>query len=427
MNNPNILNPTRAVYSVIGTLCKNPQLLRDPEIVLTEKDFSQEFHKIVFSAIYNMAYESATVTSINEIDIDNYLSSYSKLYKIWDKHDGITYIRDSMQHANEKTFKPNYEKLKKFALLRHYVENGIDISDLYNYTSLDLKEQDEGMKTIEKMTVNQIIEHYSLKMMKLKDEFTVGQASLSFKAGDDLDSLLDNLNKEPEFGYPFQNGLYNAIFRGQRLKKFMLRSAGTGTGKTRQALADICNIAIDEIYDIDKDIWVSNGPSYPCLYISTELEKEEVQTVMLAYISGVDEKVIKDGRYSSVILTRLQKAIEILKRAPIYCEYIDDFSIADIEMIIERYIIEQGTKYIAFDYIQMTPKLSRSMATSFGSNLREDQILVQFSAALKILSNKYEIYTLSSTQLNRSAKEEANRDTTALRGGKLSLINLPPR
>ena len=87
-------------------------------------------------------------------------------------------------------------------------------------------------------------------------------------------------------------------------------------------------------------------------------------------------------------------------------------------MIIEKHIITYGVSEVAFDYIQMTPKLSRSMAKSFGSNLREDQILVQFSAAMKNLANKYNIYLTTSTQLNRSAKEIENRDTTALRGGK---------
>lgn len=416
MQNTNILNPPRAIYSVIGNLCKNPQVLRDPEIFLTEKDFAQEFHKIIFSAIYNLAFENAETTRINEIDIDNYLSAYPKLYKIWEKHDGLTYIRDSIEHANADTFKQNYERLKKFALLRHYVENGVDISDLYNYKSLDLKEQDKGMKTIDKMTVQQIIEHYTLKIIKIRDEFNVGQESKNFKAGDDLDTLLEDLNKEPEFGYPFQNGYYNAIFRGMRKGKFMLRSAGTGTGKTRQALADICNVACDTIFDYEKG-WKSNGPSHPALFISTELEKREVQTIMLAFISGVNEQVIKDGKYAEPVRKRLGKAIQILKRAPIYCVYVDDFSIADIEMIIERHIIEHNVQFVAFDYIQMTPKLSRTMQSVFGSNLREDQILVQFSAALKTLSNKYNIFIESSTQLNRNAKENENRDTTSLRGG----------
>ena len=39
---------------------------------------------------------------------------------------------------------------------------------------------------------------------------------------------------------------------------------------------------------------------------------------------------------------------------------------------------------MSFDYIQMTPKLSKTMQQNFGQNLREDQgIFVHFSAALK--------------------------------------------
>lgn len=415
--NSSTLNPKRAIYSVIGTLCKNPQILRDPEIYLSERDFSSEFHKIIFSSIHNLAYSSAETNKIDAVDIDNYLAPLPQLYKIWDKHGGLDYINNCVEHANEQTFRSSYDRLKKFSLLRHYVENGFDVSDLYNYTSPDLKEQGESMKTIDKMTVQEIIEHYSLKMMKIRDEFNVGQESKNFKAGDDLDSLLDDLNKAPAYGYPFANGYYNTIFRGMRQRKFMLRSAGTGTGKTRQALLDMCTVACDTIYSLDEGRWVSNGPSYPALFISTELEKQEVQTIMLAFISGVDEDLIKDGRYSAPILQRLQKAIEILKRSPIYCVYVDDFSIYDIEEIIERNIIENNTQFVAFDYIQITPKLSRTMAQAFGTNLREDQILVQFSAALKILANKYEIFITSSTQLNRSAKEAENRDTQSLRGG----------
>lgn len=415
--NPNALNPTRDVYSVIGNLCMNPHLLRDPDITLSERDFAQEFHKTIFGAIHNLAFSSYETSKISEIDIDNYLTPYPQLYKIWDKHNGMGYIRDSIEHASADTFKPNYERLKKFSLLRHYVENGIDVSELYDYQSVDLKVRTDSMKKIEKMSVQDIMEHFSIKMMNIRDEFRVGEDTESFMAGDDLDTLLEDLNTEPEFGNPFRNGLYNKIFRGKRKSKFMLRSAGTGTGKTRQALADMCNASCDEIYDIDRGCWVSNGPAIPTLYISTEIDKREVQTILIAFISGVDEEIIKDGGYGPKVLERLQKAIQILKRSPLHCEYISDFSIADIEEIIERYIIEHNIQECAFDYIQMTPKLSRTMTRAFGSNLREDQILVQFSAALKTLAKKYDIFMSSSTQLNRSAKETENRDTQALRGG----------
>ena len=38
-------------------------------------------------------------------------------------------------------------------------------------------------------------------------------------------------------------------------------------------------------------------------------------------------------------------------------------------MKIEQYIINEGVEYVSFDYIQMVPKLSKTMQ-NFGQNLR---------------------------------------------------------
>jgi replicative DNA helicase len=411
------LNPVRSVYSVIGVLMNNPQLVRNPEMPLDESDFYQAFHKNIFAAINNIAYSDASVEKITPVDIDNYLAQFPQNYKIWEQHNGFDYVTSAMENANPKTYKSNYWRLKKFAMLRDYVNVGIDVTSIYDYRLTDLKQQEEQMKKLDKMTIDQIIEHFSIKFLDLRAKWAIGDKRKSFMAGDGLDGILDRLKQEPEMGYPFKNGFYNAIFRGMRPKKFMLRSAGTGVGKTRLSLADMCNAAVDEIWDYNAKIYVKNGPSEPVLFISTELEQEELQTGMLAYVSGVDEDVVKNGRYSKEIEDRLLYAIEIIKRAPIYAEYIDDFSISDIETIIEQHIIEHGVKYVAFDYIQMVPKLARTMQEAFAGSLREDQILVQLSAALKLLANKYEVYIVSATQVNRNAKEHEMRDTNSLRGG----------
>lgn len=416
---PSALNQKRSVFSVIGNLCINPQQLRSPEVDLSDRDFAQEFHQIIFNAINNLVYSSSETTKITEVDIDNYLAPYPSLYKKWEKGNGLEYVRKCIENTNTKTFRSNYDRLKKFSLLRMYLESGIDVSDLCDYNNQDLSVIQQGVEAIDKMSTQDIIEHYTLKMMKIRDSWQVGRESVSFRAGDDLGSLLDKLQEQPEFGYPFRNSYYNTVFRGMRGKKLMLRSAGTGGGKSRQSIMDICNASCDMIYEYDRG-WTFNGNAEPTLFISTELEKEELQTTMLAFITGIDEEVIKDGFYDRKTRERLEMGIEVLGRAPLYAEYIDDFSIADIEMLIEKHIIENGVKLVAFDYIQMTPKLSRTMQTAFGSNLREDQILVQFSAALKILANKYNVYITTSTQLNRSSKDKENRDTSSLRGGKLT-------
>lgn len=416
-NNNNLLNPQRPLFALFGSLCRNPSLLKNPEFNLSEMDFQLELHKIIFSSLNNIATSSIGLNKITEIDVDNYLSSYPTLYQLWEKYSGFQYLRDCINHTNEDTFNTNYEKVKKFSLLRFYQNMGIDVTDLYDYTATDIIDLDNGMKKIDSMTVIDIIEYYTIKILTVKNEFDTGKQIKDFVAGDGLDDLLTRINEFAEYGLPFKNGFYNRIFRGMRNGKFMLRSAGTGTGKTRQAVADVCFSSCDEWFDLDGDKWISNGERIPSLFISTELEKEEVQLIMLATVSGVNEDVIKDGSYDKKIEKRLSRAIEVIKRMPLYCVYIDDFSIIDIETIIEQYIIEKSIQIVAFDYIQITPKLARSMSKSFGLSLREDQILVQFTSALKILANRYGIFIISSTQLNRNSKDNEMRDTSSLRGG----------
>lgn len=413
------LNPTRSVYSVLGNLCANPRALRDPDVHLSEEDFKQDFHKIIFVAINNIVFSGVEITEsfkITEIDIDNALSVNDAGYALWSDNEGITYMKKAIEFSNIDTFRYNYDILKKFTLLRDYTEQGISIAELFDNESNDMITYTKGVKKIETMKLEDIVEHFSLKMTSLRNKWSISKNSKNFTAGDDLESLLDEMDEEPEFGHPFQNGYYNSIFRGMRPGKFMLRSAATGGGKTRQSLADMCSISCDEIYDL-KFGWKKNGTSIPTLFISTELEKRELQTAMLAFISGIDEDIIKAGKFSPEIRTHLNYAVQVLKRAPIFAVYVDDFSIADIEGIIEQHVIEKNVQFVAFDYIQMTGKLSRSMQTAFGASLREDQILVQFSGAMKLLANKYQIYIISSTQLNRNHKDPNNRDTQSLRGG----------
>src|SRR5699024_12386476 len=80
----------------------------------------------------------------------------------------------------------------------------------------------------------------------------------------------------------------------------LLRSANSGGGKTRNALADMCSVAINEIRKKNKKgqwEWVNNGEPVPSLFISTELDMDELQTILLAYITGINERVILDGDF----------------------------------------------------------------------------------------------------------------------------------
>lgn len=110
-------------------------------------------------------------------------------------------------------------------------------------------------------------------------------------------------------------------------------------------IADACYIACDQIYD-DNFGWIGTGVGQPALFITTEQELEEIQTMMLAFLSNVDEEHILNNQYIGDEEVRIQKAAELLSNAPLYIEELPDFSLQDVEDIIKKNIREHDVKYV---------------------------------------------------------------------------------
>ena len=69
-----------------------------------------------------------------------------------------------------------------------------------------------------------------------------------------------------------------------------LISAGSGVGKTRTMVGNACYMAYPIRYDTSKHEWVNMGSCEKVLYVGTEQEMSEIQTLILAYLSGVNEE-----------------------------------------------------------------------------------------------------------------------------------------
>lgn len=420
------LNPESSISIVLAEFCKNPSLLRSSDIQLSDKDFFLAFHKIVYNAINNIVYSNASIQSINEADIDNFLSLYPKFYTIWQNNQGITYVHQAIEYGKSELFETALQDVKKYSLLRRYAENGVDVRDLYDYTTPDPNVINESAKRISEMSIQDIVNHYMSKMLAIRSDITqeTGSDIVQFELKDDIDTLLERLNEVPEMGHGFTNPYFNTLFRGMREGKYMIRSASSGSGKTRNAIRDMLNVACDEVYETGTGNWIKTGKGYPILFISTELNKDELQTIALAYISGLETSEIEAGDFNKTQLMRLRKAVEVLKRSKMYFVYMEDFSVTDLEMIIEDHIINYGIKYCVFDYIQNNGKMSKALQEEFGHTMREDEIILNLSKKLKVLATKYNIFMMSSTQLNAKEKDPDNyigKSEMAVRGAKSTI------
>jgi replicative DNA helicase len=185
-------------------------------------------------------------------------------------------------------------------------------------------------------------------------------------------------------------------------------------------VADACNIGCDEIYDSTLGRWRSNGPALPTLYISTELEISEVQTMCVAFLSDVSEsKILGAELMTFEEKERVAHAVRVLQNSEVYIDSICDFGIKDIESSIKKNHREHGVMYVFFDYLMTTIKIISEMTNSSkGMALREDTILFMFAVKLKDLANELGIFILSSTQLNATWKSEPVPDQNMLRGAK---------
>lgn len=176
------------------------------------------------------------------------------------------------------------------------------------------------------------------------------------------------------------------------------------THNTRSMIADACYIGCDRIYD-ENFGWISSGPAEPTLLITTEQELEEIQTMMLAFLSNVEEEHILNGEYLDGEEERVLQAGTILQNSPLYVEELPDFSLQDVENTIKKNIREHDVRYVFHDYIHTSLKILEEITKrSGGIKLREDNVLFMLSTRLKDICNQYGVFIMSSTQLNGKKK-----------------------
>jgi replicative DNA helicase len=407
-----------SVIQVIGSVFNTPQLLEySDKYWIAEDDFDDKFHRIVFGAIYKLHEAGADRISLESIN--DFLKTRPTSKATYDMNKGDEWLMRAADIATNSTFDYYYSRLKKMTLLRAYNNYGIDVSYIYDPDNiLDIKKKQEQEDYLDNASLEEIAKKVDDKIEAIKAKYVDDEFSEAYQAGDGVFDLIDRLKERPEVGVPLYGPLINTVTRGARLKKFYLRSAPTGVGKSRMMIADACYIGCNKIYD-ENFGWIKNGTAEPVLYITTEQEKDEIQTMMLAFLSCVNEDHILNGKYEGDEEDRVLEAARLISESPIYLEVMPDFSLQDIENKIKKNIRDHDIKYVFHDYIHSSLKILEEITKkSGGVKLREDNILFMLSIRLKDICNQYGIFIMSATQLNGDYVEAKTPDQNLLRGAK---------
>ena len=144
------------------------------------------------------------------------------------------------------------------------------------------------------------------------------------------------------------------------------------THNTRLMLGDACNIAFPYRYNKRSQKWVREGFKEKVLFITTEIDSEELQTMVWAYLADVNEEKILYNKYENDEEERVQKAIEVAEEYQdnFHWEHIPDPTIEGITAAVRNQVRNHGITHVFYDYIFSSPSLMREFD---GQNLREDE------------------------------------------------------
>lgn len=425
----------QAIREILGSLLQDPSLIREYKIV--QNDFPETFHKLIFAAINNLYKNGAEV--IDAVAIDEYLSHYETQYQVFTKNEGINFLEKVQEMALQSNFKYYYDQLKKFSLLRSYAENGIDVSEFFDPDEIDPVTIEAQRKLLDEYSLQDIINHYKKKQLRITAPFISTEGRDSKKAGVGGHEQKEKWKQDTAWGIGYSSAYLTTALHGVRKRRFNVKSAGTGVGKTRSSIADIGYACSPYYYDKSLGKWCENpnGTYNGALYIGTEMELlEEIDPILWAYIADVPQDHIEFNMYEEGEEERVDKAIDILEHeANIWFEYVPEYDANTLEEVIEQHKLDHNIEYVWFDYISSTVELNSEYASESKVKMvvREDQVLANLSKKLKNFTRKFDVSIDSFTQVTGDFKNEANRDQTIVRGAKSiidkadgAMIAMPP-
>lgn len=414
------MNTKQDELQILGGLMKKPTLLANSdEYHLSIADFSSTFERIIFNAIHTLFNNG--LKEINVIDIDNFLTSTSGLKKIFEQGNGIEYLQDALEFSELENFDYYYSHLKKLNLIKDLKKSGFPTDDIY-CEDLVKTDSDEINRKFETLSEQDIIEIIKKKVLVIEQTITKKEANETISSFAGARDLLEEVEDGGDIGLPIQGKIINEIIGGARLGTLMIRSGGSGLGKSRNMVGDACILAFPYRYNPKTERWCQTGNACKVLYIATEQKPKEIQRMILAYLTGINESKFRYGNFTGKEKIVVEQAFRIWE------EFGDNLVIGrmpnptneGLKNYVREQVILNQIEYVFYDYIFIGPALLNEFK---GFSLRNDELLLLMCTSLKDIAEELNVFVMTATQVNANADNNKEiRNEASLAGGR-STIN----
>lgn len=393
---------------------KQTSLLTLPQYPLCKNDFTEQFHKIVYVAISKLT--KAGINEITEIEFENLMKNYPAQMEVLVDNNYFDFINTMKELCLLENYEMYYNTIRKLSLLRELRDSGYSIKNFYD----ELGNEKEELAKLEKLTIQDILNSIELKNFELRSKYDVKYTREEMIAGENTEELIDEFEIIPTFGAflssPYLTQLYSGWCRGHLIAE----SSGSGVGKTRMSIADLCEVSINEMWNDEAQDFIKNiNYQGSGAFIHTELKtRTEINPMFLACVSGVNVKHITLGTLNREEKLRVLKAGEILQKNNMVLIDMADFTCRNIDRKIKEMVEKHGTQYCVFDYVQLNSAVTQEYRQNIASQGREDLILRNITLELKDMAQKYFVGIKTMTQLNGNEKTMNFPDESCLSGGK---------
>jgi len=361
---------------VLGGLIRNPKILADLDVVISEKDFYSPVHSTIFSCVKNIAFEGGEIDPVTVAQkIKNLGISFKDDINIFDYIESISFT----QISAKATVQASYD-LKDKKIRRDLEKNAENVIDHLN-SSLD--------KSISSVVAD-CDEIYS---KNLNECFSLNDGPKVLLDGfiEEAEERANNPKEEVGFATPYSN--FNRLYGGLREGCLYMIVARAGNGKTTY------------ISDLARKTGELNGTK--TLILDTEMRTEDVEKRMFASMSEVPMWYIETSQWRnnkelhSKVQSGFKKVKEFLSRKLVHHYYIGDKGIEEICSIARKWKMSEVGRdescIIAYDYLE-------TGGDTVTKNWAEYQVLGQKAKRLTELAKELNCPVVAATQSNRSGE-----------------------
>ena len=318
------LKDITAESAVISSLLNHPEFILHTDWLKAEH-FSQKENGAIYWGI-NELYKKG-ITNIDELNLNNQLASNKAVNKLMTAHNlaDISKYMELARYAARDTLEEYVElcnTVLSLAYKRTLYKKSAELQRLCFTSNTNVEEVDGMCHRV----MNALTEEY-LVTSELK------------QIGEEADALLQEvIDKQTDdgFGIPSKFEIYNNYFMYEEGEMIVLASR-MKSGKTAMLLNEAIDKALQGI---------------PTVVFDTELTDKMWYIRVIAHLSQVKVRRIKEGKWSTDEKNKILAANEKLKTLPLVHKYMPIVDINRVFAICKILKYKMGLQFVCFDYIK---------------------------------------------------------------------------